>query len=147
MTVAKLIIALLFTSVFSLAQATVLTDTEGKQIDLSSLRGKWVLINYWASWCQPCLNEIHELNSFYKNNKEKIALFAVNYDELPLREQRRLIKQHGITYPCLAVDPGHSLNFEQPRAVPATFVLNPQGKLVKILYGEQTRDSLNEAIG
>ncbi|KTC68732.1 thiol-disulfide oxidoreductase [Legionella birminghamensis] len=146
MTAAKFIIALLLTSVISLAQAAVLTDMEGKRIELNSLKGKWVLINYWASWCQPCLNEISELNHFYKNNKEKIALFAVNYDALPLYEQQKLIKQFGINYPSLAIDPGRSLNFEHPRAVPATFIINPQGELVKILYGEQNRDSLNEAI-
>src|SRR3990167_11295234 len=72
----------------------ILTDMNGKQIDFISLKGKWVMINYWASWCQPCLDEIHELNAFYRHNHDKVALYAVNYDGLSLQKQQQLIQKY-----------------------------------------------------
>ena len=45
----------------------ILKDVTGHSIPFDSLKGKWVVINYWASWCQPCVNEIKDLNRFYKN--------------------------------------------------------------------------------
>ncbi|KTD65997.1 TlpA family protein disulfide reductase [Legionella spiritensis] len=123
-----------------------LTDIDGRRISFAALQGKWVFINYWASWCQPCLDEIKELNRFYQNRKRKVALFAVNYDALPVPEQMKLIKQYGITYPSLRQDPGNVLHLGDIRGVPATFVFNPQGQWVTTLYGGQTLDSLDEAM-
>jgi thiol-disulfide isomerase/thioredoxin len=135
-----------FFSVLSYAQVPILTDMEGRKIALEALKGKWVLINYWASWCQPCLDEIRELNQFYEKHQDKVALFAVNYDALPLGDQKRLITQYDLHYPSLSIDPAYKLKLEQPRGVPATFIFNPQGELSKILYGGQTLKSLTKAI-
>ena len=56
----------------------------GDNLIFSSLKGKWVYINYWANWCQPCLEEIAAFNQFYDKYKNKnIAVFGVNYDGLP----------------------------------------------------------------
>lgn len=127
--------------------AAELIDIDGNKIPFSSLRGKWVLINYWASWCQPCLNEIRELNRFYERHKKNVALFAVNYDALPLTAQRELINKLRLHYPSLSVDPAAALSLEQLRGVPATFIFNPQGQLSTTLYGGQTLRTLTAAIG
>ncbi len=124
----------------------LLTELGGKKIEFTSLQGKWVMINYWASWCQPCLDEIHELNTFYQHNHDKVALFAVNYDNFSTGKQARLVQKYNITYPSLREDPAKSLALGDLVGVPATFVFNPQGVLVNTLYGGQTLDSLNHAI-
>lgn len=124
----------------------VLKDLNGKQISFSSLKGKWIFINYWASWCNPCLDEIAELNRFYRNKKDKVALFAVNYDRLPIAEQLNLIKQYNIRYPSLQHDPAGQLHLGNIRGVPVTFVFNPQGELSRTLYGGQTLASLNSVL-
>lgn len=126
--------------------SVILTEMSGKQIDFTSLQGKWVMINYWASWCQPCLDEIHELNAFYRHNHEKVALYAVNYDGLSLQKQQQLIHDYQITYPSLRNNPAKSLELGALAGVPATYVFNPQGQWVDTLYGGQTRTTLNEAI-
>ncbi|KTD36491.1 thiol-disulfide oxidoreductase ResA [Legionella nautarum] len=123
----------------------VLKDIRGQSIPFDSLKGKWVLINYWASWCQPCLDEIGELNRFYKKNKDRVALFAVNYDSLPLAHQIALIRKHNISYPSLRSSPARDLKLGDIRGVPATFVFNPNGQYKGTLYGEQTLKSLNKA--
>lgn len=124
----------------------VLQSMDNQEIPMSSLIGKWVFINYWASWCHPCVEEIPELNRFYEENKQNIAIFAVNYDALPLTEQLQLIKQVGIKYPSLKEDPAETLQLGEIRGVPVTFVFNPQGKLVKTLYGSQTKHTLKKIV-
>ena len=138
----------IFLSSFQHAQAdTILHNLQGDDISLSSLKGKWVFINYWASWCQPCIDEISELNRFYEKNKSKnVAVFAVNYDAMPQNVQKRLVRQFDIHYPSLKHTSASSLNLGSISAVPVTFVFNPQGELATTLYGGQTLASLNEVI-
>lgn len=136
---------LLFT--FSAKADVILHDLQGQKIPFSSLKGKWVLINYWASWCQPCLDEIPELNRFYKQYQHKqLALFGVNYDVLPVAEQQVLLQRYRIVYPNLRQDPAPQLNLGDIHGVPVTFVFNPQGKWTQTLYGSQTAKSLLKAI-
>ncbi len=125
----------------------ILHDLTGRDISFSDLQGKWVFINYWASWCRPCVEEIPELNRFYEENKNNnIALFAVNYDALPPDMQEKLIKKLGILYPSLRQDPATALELGDIRGVPVTFVFNPQGQLSNALYGGQSVGSLKEVI-
>lgn len=125
----------------------LLKDTQGHNISFSSLKGKWVLINYWASWCQSCVEEIPELNRFYRQHeKDSIALFAVNYDGLPLSKQISLIKKFNILYPSLSTDPALALGLEDIAGVPVTFVFNPQGELAETLYGGQDLRSLEQVV-
>jgi thiol-disulfide isomerase/thioredoxin len=141
----NLLFLLIFLTFFARAETT-LTDLQGQKTNFSSLKGKWVFINYWASWCNPCLYEIKALNRFYARNKEKVALFAVNYDAVPLKEQKYLAKKYQIQYPSLSRDPAKTLALGNINAVPATFIFNPEGKLIRTLYGEQTFRSLSRAM-
>lgn len=140
------IFVFLLTATSGYSSNVILRDISGHTIPFDSLKGKWVLINYWASWCQPCIDEITELNRFYKKSNDKVALFAVNYDALPLSHQLALIRKYKISYPSLRHDPARDLELGDIRGVPATFVFNPEGKLQGALYGSQTLKSLNQAI-
>ena len=131
---------------YSYSSSIILKDMQGQKIFFESFRGKWVLINYWASWCQPCLDEINELNRFYKKNKDKAVLFAVNFERLPVFSQKALIRKYGINYPSLQYDPASVLGLGHILGVPVTFVFNPQGRLSATLYGEQTLKRLSKFI-
>ncbi len=141
-------LTLILLTTTSISQADVLLkDTHGQSTSFSALKGKWVLINYWASWCQTCIDEIPEFNRFYKRHKEDpVALFAVNFDALPLFEQKNLIKRFNINYPNLLKDPANELRLGGITGVPVTFIFNPQGQLVKTLYGGQTAKTLDQVI-
>jgi thiol-disulfide isomerase/thioredoxin len=134
--------------VTTIAQAaSALYDLNNKAISLSSLKGHWVYINYWASWCQPCLEEIPELNGFYSRFKGKnVVVYGVNYDALPASKQQQLIRELGIQYPSLGGNPARALSLGDIRGVPVTFVFNPQGKLSKTLLGPQSVNSLKQAM-
>ena len=126
------------------ARSPMLQSIDGQEFTLRSLKGKWVYINYWASWCAPCLHEIPEINRFYQQYKAKnIAVFGVNYDGLPSDEQRPLIQKYQLAYPSLGIDPADALKLGDIKGVPVTFVFNPDGKLFDIKYGEQTIKSLS----
>ena len=140
-------ITLLIISLQNAYAETVLHGLHGEKTPFSSLAGKWVFINYWASWCGPCVDEIPQLNRFYEQNKDKnFAMFAVNYDALPVAQQELLIDQLNIHYPALKQDPAKPLNLGDINGVPVTFVFNPQGILVDTLYGGQTVRSLNKVL-
>ncbi len=141
-------LTLILLTIPSISQADVLlNDTHGQSTSFSELKGKWVLINYWASWCQTCIDEIPEFNRFYKRHKEDpVALFAVNFDALPLFEQKNLIKRFNINYPNLLKDPANELRLGDITGVPVTFIFNPQGQLVKTLYGGQSAKTLDQVI-
>ena len=143
----KLIFILsLITCSFNYAEV-LLKDNQGKNTPFSALKGKWVFINYWASWCPSCLDEIPEFNRFYEHYKnDAIALFAVNFDGLSIAEQNSLIKRFNIRYPSLVHDPSNDLSLGDIRGIPVTFVFNPQGKLVHTLYGGQTAQTLAETM-
>lgn len=122
-------------------------DIKGNTISFSSLKGKWILINYWAGWCTTCVDEIPELNVFYRKHlNDPVALFAVNYDGLPLYHQKRLIKKLHILYPSLRGDPAFALGLGDIMGIPVTFIINPEGKLVKRLYGGQSAKELDAAL-
>jgi thiol-disulfide isomerase/thioredoxin len=149
----RIIIKLLFPvfiliSIASLSHAeVVLKDTQGQSTPFSDLKGKWVLINFWAGWCQTCLDEIPEFNRFYQQHKnDPIALFGVNYDAPPLFEQKNLIRRFNINYPNLVGNPAADLSLGDITGVPVTFIFNPKGELVKALYGGQTAESLDKVI-
>ena len=89
--------------------------------------------------------KLSELNHFYKNNKAKVALFAVNYDRAPLASQIALIRKYKINYPSLQFDPAPALGLGHINGVPATFIFDPNGKLHTTLYGPQTIASLKRA--
>lgn len=139
-------IILIITTTVSQADV-LLREVQGRDISFASLKGKWVLINYWADWCKTCLEEIPEFNHFYrKHEQDPVALFAVNYDALPTEKQSRLIKQLNILYPSLRSDPAFALGLGNIAGLPVTFVFNPQGELVNTLYGGQDVSSLENAI-
>ena len=109
--------------------------SNGKSVHLSQFREKIVLINYWATWCKPCREEIPELNRFAKDNREDVAVFGVNFDGLQGEALISQSKAMGIEFPVLVDDPRESLGIESSGVLPETLVLDRNGRYVKTLIG------------
>ncbi len=121
-----------------------LTFIDGDKISLSEFDGRWLIINYWAAWCNPCVTEIPELNEF--NERTDVEVLAFNYDQPNEVELKKQIKKFDIHYRSLVAEPSLVFQQSKPTGLPATMVISPQGEFIKWLYGAQTIESLSEAI-
>ena len=113
---------------------------------LKDLKGKCVLINYWADWCPPCIKEMPELSSFYDNNREKVHVFAYNFDRLEGEELQEQILKFKVNVPSILTDPGQLFDWESPPSLPTTFIIDPEGTTKEILIGPQTEETLASII-
>ena len=120
--------------------------TTGASGQFRDLQGRWLLINYWAEWCKPCLAELPELNRFNHEFASKAAVFAVNFDGVQGEQLQQQVARLGIEIPVLNEDPSAKLGFKRPEVLPTTYVFSPDGKLQQILQGEQTFATLAAAI-
>lgn len=114
----------------------------GAKGSFADARGKWLLINYWAQWCKPCIEEMPELNRFQQQRKEQVVLLSVNYDGAQGESLQQQIVKLKIEIPVLLADPAQLLGYRRPDALPTTLVFDPQGKLRQTLQGPQTVASL-----
>lgn len=134
---------LVLTSLLLLFSTVSIAASVVRDINLSDYKGKWVVINYWATWCGYCLEEIPELNAFYRAHHNQVAMFGFNYDDpgsLP-----RHIQQSGVIFPTLVVDPKRQLGINHLNGLPATLLIAPNGRL-RVLTGPQTKSDLEDAI-
>jgi thiol-disulfide isomerase/thioredoxin len=120
---------------------------DGHSGRFNDLQGRWILVNYWASWCEPCIKEIPELNRFAQEQADKVTVFAVNFDGAQGPELRQQVEKLQFAIPVLLADPAARLGYERPQALPSTFVFGPDGKFRQVLQGEQTVASLRAATG
>ncbi|MFL1406386.1 TlpA disulfide reductase family protein [Marinobacter sp. M1N3S26] len=122
-----------------------LAMASGESLGWASLRGDWVLVNYWAEWCKPCLEEIPELNAV--DAREGVTVLAVNFDGVTGAELLELGQRMGIDFTMLADNPAPALGWDMPQGLPATFLVDPDGELRDTLLGAQTEDGLLARIG
>jgi peroxiredoxin len=106
-----------------------LTDLEGKSWTLKDLKGKVVLVNFWATWCPPCQKEMPDLNALYHRFKAQgFVILAISDEEIGT--VKPFIVERKITYPIL-LDPGHKVgDLFQVDGIPKSLVYNREGKLV-----------------
>ena len=115
----------------------------GSNTNLDKLNGNWIVINYWADWCAPCIKEIPELNEFAKENND-LLVFTFNFDQLDEDDLKPVAKKFNIEVPSIVTHPRDIWGIQTPPAVPATFFINPDGDLALSLFRPQTKDNLNK---
>ena len=121
-------------------------DTDGNGYRYSDIRGKWQVINYWATWCAPCIREIPELISLNESN-DNVVVFGVNFDAPEGEEITRQVEKMGITFPVYLEDPGAHLGIEMPEVLPTTVLIDPEGRIAGVMVGPQTEASLLSVMG
>ncbi len=102
-----------------------------------------VLINYWATWCVPCIEEMPELARFRERNHDSVEIYAVNFDNPEIEELRRQIQKFGVGIPSLMNDPSRVLGYSRPNVLPTTVVVR-EGEVVDVLVGQQTYETLEQ---
>ncbi len=107
----------------------------GEPVDLADLAGRLVLLDFWATWCTPCIAEIPELRALVAEHGDRVALVSVNADAVTEAEGpdgvRAFMAEHGVDYPVLYDDPDRSLAARfGVRGYPAKFLIDPEGALL-----------------
>ena len=118
----------------------------GAPWSLAQRRGKWVVVNFWATWCTPCLKEIPELDAFDRA-REDVEVIGLAYEEIERPDMEAFLKEHPISYPVALVDVYAGLpDFPIPRGLPMTYVIGPDGKVARQFLGPVDMVVLNDLV-
>jgi len=122
------------------------TTLSGERIRLSDYRGQAVLINFWATWCPPCIAEMPDLDALYQANRDRgLVVLAVNLQEDPALVQQ-FVKQHGITLPIvLDADAQITLAY-RVRSLPMTWFVDRGGIVRQVALGQLTPQRMRDGI-
>lgn len=146
-----ILLLIFFQSGLSAAEKTqpfILKDMQGVKHSLSQYRGQWVLVNYWATWCPPCLEEVPDLIGLYDKYKtKKLMVLGVVFDYKDTLEVESYIDDMLMPYPIVLGDDAVVAQIGAADVMPTTFIYNPQGKLVKIKRGLITRHYVEQMMG
>ena len=115
---------------------------DSRPIFSSSFQGNWVLVNYWADWCPPCIKEIPEI-AVFANKYPEVKVFAFNFDRLEAEDLRPQIKKFGISYPSIMTHPRTLWGIKTPKTLPATYFISPNGEIVFSSLKTQDEESLS----
>jgi thiol-disulfide isomerase/thioredoxin len=111
-------------------------DLDGTPVSLASLRGKVVLINFWATWCPPCRQEIPDLIALQNKYKDRLQIIGVSQDSGSLQEVRAFAARHGMNYPTIMSTPEIEKLFPGIYALPTSFLLDREGHLAQKHIGQ-----------
>ena len=141
-------IAALFASAPSVAEVVdfMLPDLEGKPVSLSDFRGKWVIVNYWATWCPPCLDEIPELVSLHDDNSDKLVVLGVDYEEVNSDYLKEFVESQMISYPVVRMAPVPVTRLGPVMGLPTTYIISPQGERMARQEGPVTQAAIEAYI-
>jgi thiol-disulfide isomerase/thioredoxin len=106
-----------------------LTDTLGHRHRLADYRGRWVVVNFWATWCVPCIQEIPEIAAFARTHPD-VVVIGVATDAEDAAKVKRFAAKVGHTYPLVLSDDRVEKQLGHPAALPTTKIYGPDGKLV-----------------
>ncbi len=119
---------------------------QGKQQRLQDYRGKWVLVNFWATWCPPCLEEVPDLVSLHEAHKNTdLVVIGVALDSTEKSVREFVAKRH-VSYPVVVGDYDLAAQVGEVEVLPTSYLYNPQGELVSYQEGLLTRSSIESYI-
>jgi len=140
------LVALALSAGAASAEAFVFKDMQGHEQRLQDYRGKWVLVNFWATWCPPCLEEIPDLISLSEAHKNKdLVVIGVALDSTK-ESVVEFVAKKKVSYPVVVGDYDLAAQVGEVEALPTSYLYDPAGKLVSYQQGMVSRSSVESYI-
>lgn len=139
-------------SVKTVPQNFILQDHKNRYHSFADHRGQWIAVNFWASWCPPCLQELPDLQRFHKAPNNAVV-WGMNEESLTAKRLDKFLRAHHISYPIFPNIAAQSESTKKRlreyfpiRGLPTTYLVNPEGKIVKRFEGEVSYQQLSQFI-
>lgn len=126
-----------------------LQTLDGKQISLSDMKGKRLILNFWATWCPPCKAEMPHMQKFYQEQKgNNIEILAVNLTtgEKNPKDVAKFVKDYGLTFPILLDSSGEIGEAYQAFTIPTSYIIDSHGIIKKKIVGPMDKGMMTELI-
>lgn len=121
-----------------------LTGFDGKTVKLSDLRGKPVVLNFWASWCGPCRAEMPDLEEVYKEHQDHVQFYGVNLTAQDNEaDARAFAEAMGVTFPMLLDKDGDVSTRYRVYSIPSTFAIDERGVVAEVRIGAISKLAIN----
>ena len=126
-----------------------LTDTKGNIFTEKNTRGKYLVVNFWATWCSPCLKEIPVFVEFYKENSEHVEILGLDFEPVNIELINEFVERFSINYPLILythINDSEYTKFGEIVGMPTTLIYSPDGELLQTFMGEITIEDLKKYI-
>ena len=141
-----LLLALSWMGAAGATENFTLTDAEGKSHSLAGYRGKWLIVNFWATWCPPCLEEIPDLIELHEAHKKSdLVVIGVALDSTK-ESVVEFVAKKKVSYPVVFGNYDMAAQVGEVEALPTSYLYDPTGKLVSYQQGMVTKDTVESYI-
>ncbi|MDR4171945.1 TlpA family protein disulfide reductase [Bacillus nitratireducens] len=127
-----------------------LTKLDGAKVKLSDLKGKKVILNFWATWCGPCQQEMPDMEAFYKEHKENVEILAINYTPSEKgggeEKVRNFAKEKGITFPILLDKNIDVTTAYKVITIPTSYFIDTKGVIQDKFIGPMTQKEMEKQV-
>jgi peroxiredoxin len=124
-----------------------LPDLEGNRLTLSDFKGKVIILNFWATWCPPCREEIPDFVELYEEYKDDgLVIIGVNLDRGDSRAVKKFSKNYKINYPIVTGNVSVTQDYGGIRGIPTTFIIDRKGNIKEKYLGYQPKATFQEAV-
>lgn len=126
--------------------ALKLTTVDGGTFDVAAHRGNWLVVNFWATWCHPCLAEMPELSQLDQRRAD-LSVLGLAYDDISPDQLKAFLAVHPVRYPIAQVDMfDPPRGFEAPAGLPTTYLLDRQGRIARRFVGPVTAQEIEQVV-